>query len=400
MGLLTPMMQGIFGAAKADPAGGILGQYYDPEQERGKRISGLLSGIGNSLLNPSQLGGGTLGDIGRAVNAGRESSNEAGTGYMNAAFKRKLTADEMRRKQYEEDQQIARDGRLAKWAESLPEGQRQIAMADPEAAYPVYLKSQFATDSDKEEYYAPQQVQKTDASGKPVLNPDGTPVYELVQGSKSGGEPKRSPMGGTPAWDPNVKGQTKAEQVTAEKNAEALMGLPKAITNNKDIIANIDDLMATPDLQQYLGMSGAAWSKVPGTTAMAVKQQMAQIAGQYRVQAIEAWRGMGQYTEAEGASSVAAANAAEQSQNPADFAYFMAKARWHSLAAQRIAEKQLQTGDTTKYISREDVMKDTPMPKRSDYAKGGAKSIETPPASEGGVPDTELDEAIKRAQGL
>jgi hypothetical protein len=291
----------------------------------------------------------------------------------------------MRRKQYEEDQQIARDGRLAKWAESLPEGQRQIAMADPEAAYPVYLKSQFATDSDKEEYYKGDIVQTgTDEKGNAT--------YDIVQTRKSGGEPRHTPLGGVPSTDPGFKGDQKAAQVTAQKNSEALIGLPKAINNNKDIIANIDDIMSTPDLQQYLGMNAAAFNKLPASKTAALRSQMSQLAGQYRVQAIEAWRGMGQYTEAEGASSVAAANAAEQSQNPADFAYFMAKARWHSVAAQRIAEAQLQSGDTTKYINRDELMKDIPMPKRADFAKGGSKSIEPGTPKE---PDPDLDSALE-----
>jgi hypothetical protein len=96
---------------------------------------------------------------------------------------------------------------------------------------------------------------------------------------------------------------------------------------------------------------------------------------------------MGQFTEAEGQASVDAASAAQQAQSPKEFAYYMAKARWHATYAQRLAERQLQDGDTTKYIAPAELMSDYPKPKRDDFGPDAKKKKD-----EGGNP--ELEEAL------
>jgi hypothetical protein len=141
----------------------MLGQYYNPEVERGKRLSGLLSGMGAAILNPSQdpahRGGSGIGEIGRAFAKGSAQAGESGSGYLHEAYKRKIAADEMRRKQYTEDEQLKEDAAMADWVAGLSPEMQADARANPQLYYQEYIKSKYAGGADGNKYFKGDIVQ-------------------------------------------------------------------------------------------------------------------------------------------------------------------------------------------------------------------------------------------------
>lgn len=321
---------GFSGIGGAKPPAGLLGKYFDPAEMKRQQMKQLLLGAGIGMLTN---GKGSTGEVlGNSLGAGLQSANQAGQQYQQHAA-------------------------IMEWVDKLPPDQQGIAMAFPDKAAEAYLKSNTGGDGPAkvQEYNFMIQNLKSRgvpdsklpsfqdySSGSGANNEFGTvPQYGynpttgkfgLFQSSKSGGPanemklpdgydvapPMAFPNLGTTIQPSSQRGGiplgpalpidnagAAAQTAIGTKLGTAAAAAPQDIQAADNALYYVDKLKTDPNREWGTGVS-SIFNSIPGTPGKDFQTQVDQATAGAFMTGIQAMRGMGSLSDAEGSRAVAA----------------------------------------------------------------------------------------------